>query len=171
METVQITLGGEKYPGLFALVDASDAELAMTQRWHATVTGGKMRPMMYVMGRERGTGRCLYLHRYLLGVTDRKQHVDHINHDALDNRRENLRIVTPSQNLQNKRPNLNAKSRFKGASWNGQAGKWLAQISVEGRGLYLGLFDTDVDAAIAYDAAARKHFKDYACLNFPEGVD
>lgn len=83
--------------------------------------------------------------------------IDHINGDRADNRISNLRLATNSQNQANRKA---APSR--GASWNKSCQKWQAQIKVEGRSIYLGLFATQAEAQDAYARAALEHFGDYA---------
>jgi hypothetical protein len=92
--------------------------------------------------------------------------VDHINHNGLDNRRSNLRFATDSTNQQNARKSITkTTSRFKGVDFVKPTGKWRARISVAGKRLFLGSFTDELDAALAYDNAARKYFGEYACLN------
>jgi hypothetical protein len=92
--------------------------------------------------------------------------VDHQNHDGLDNRKENLRLATSAQNMYNKRPQRGGSSQFKGVYWDKQRSKWRARLSINYKTKHLGSFDTELDAALAYDSAARQHFGEYACLNF-----
>lgn len=91
--------------------------------------------------------------------------VDHINHDALDNRRANLRVCTQSQNLGNQIRKLGS-SKYKGVSWHKAAQKWHARIQKNDAHVSLGLFDSETDAARAYDSAAREHFGEFALCNF-----
>jgi hypothetical protein len=94
--------------------------------------------------------------------------VDHRNGDGLDNHRDNLRIATRSQNACN-RHNTKSKAscRFSGLFFDKRRGKWMSRIVVNGK-IFLGYFDSEIDAARAYDAAAKKYHGEFARLNFPE---
>jgi hypothetical protein len=95
--------------------------------------------------------------------------IDHINNNSLDNRRANLRQATRAQNTYNrKKTRVKTSSQFIGASFNKRIGKWTAHISYKNKKIWLGSFKTELDAAKAYDEAARKYHKDFARLNFPE---
>ena len=108
-------------------------------------------------------GKSWLLHRYLLRP-EIGMHVDHINGNRLDNRRENLRVCTHSQNHMNK-SSCRGRSKYKGAYWWPQKGKWKSSIKVNGKDKYLGLFLTEEDAAKAYNQAALKHYGEFARLN------
>lgn len=93
---------------------------------------------------------------YVHGVWPEHE-VDHINRCRSDNRIENLRCVTRSQNQQNMwRGNQNT-SGYRGVSWHRQAQKWGAKIMVGYKGISLGLYDDVMDAARAYREAAKKY--------------
>ena len=92
--------------------------------------------------------------------------VDHINQDPLDNRRQNLRLATRSQNAANLGPYANNTSGYKGVDFN--RGKWRARITQDGVRYFLGTFDTAEDAARAYDQKALELFGEFASLNFSE---
>jgi hypothetical protein len=92
--------------------------------------------------------------------------IDHRNCDGLDNRRSNLRFATHAQNTLNRRKKKNAVSQFRGVWF--YKGKWGSQISSQGKRMFLGRFDNEIDAAKAYDEAARKYHGEFARLNFPE---
>lgn len=160
--TVEIRLSR----GGSALVDDADEELVRRYTsWWAIESPSPHRPSFYARGFKVGDQHRPLMHKIL---TDWPL-VDHINGNGLDNRRENLRPATRSQNGGNRRKAMLATSRFKGVSRYPQDhARWIANIGVEGHKLYLGIFTSELNAALAYDMAARFHFGEYAALNFPE---
>lgn len=110
----------------------------------------------------------LLLHRELLQAPPHLV-VDHINGDSLDNRRENLRLCTISQNAFNKRKQNHGKlSKYKGVAfvqYLNRKNPWMAFISVSGKRTYLGYFPSESAAALAYNNAAIKLHKDFAHIN------
>jgi HNH endonuclease len=107
-------------------------------------------------------GRVL-LHRLLLDAPSHLQ-VDHRDLDTLNNRRANLRLVTPQENHANQR-HFGTSSRFRGVIWH--RGKWRAVVVARGRRYYLGRFVHEDDAARAVDAVLRDAWGPHARLNFP----
>jgi hypothetical protein len=94
--------------------------------------------------------------------------IDHINHNGLDNRKANLRIATHAQNSRNtKKQRPKTASQYKGVPWNSTLKKWRAQITLNGKRISLGCFEDEIQAAKAYDNAARKYHGAFAALNFP----
>jgi hypothetical protein len=93
--------------------------------------------------------------------------VDHRNNDGLDNRRDNLRLATFSQNNINCRRNKSkSSSRFVGVTFDKRKKQWRVRISVSRKRIFLGYFDSEIDAAKAYDQAAKKYYGEFARLNF-----
>ena len=139
--------------GQVTYVDDEDYEMLNQKTW--CVNDG------YAVNRELGR-----MHRFLLGAPKGVM-VDHRNGDKLDNRKENLRLCTNSQNQANRQV-FRGASPFKGVCWqkrlNG-TGSWKAQLIVNGEVVYLGVFKTDLEAAAAYNEAALKHFGEFAHLN------
>ncbi len=107
----------------------------------------------YVHGytRESGIKKTICLHRFILGVNDTKQLVDHIDHDTLKNTRENLRPVNNSVNRHNiKGPQKNNSTGYPGVSFKKQRNKFVTRISKNGKSVHLGYFVTPEEAYRAY---------------------
>jgi hypothetical protein len=101
--------------------------------------------------------RHLYLHRLLAGcVPGDGLYVDHINGDRLDNRRENLRIVTPAQSRQNT-ASIGGSSRYRGVFWDSTRSKWTARAQLNRRGHQVGRFGSEAEAHAAVVAWRLQH--------------
>jgi len=109
----------------------------------------------------------LQMHTFIISCPKGKQ-VDHINHNGLDNRKENLRICSSMQNTHNTQIRKNNSSGFKGVSWYKRHDKWVAEIASHGTRHFLGYHDTPEEAARAYDAKAKELHGEFAYLNFPD---
>ena len=161
MRTIPLT------QGRVALVDDEDFEALSRWKW---TLNRRSRNKAYAVRCESRGGRksMILMHRQILGLVpgDGLQ-ADHVNRDKLDNRRCNLRIATPSEQLCNQISRGGA-SRYKGVSLDRRDGAWYAHITVNSRCLHLGRFVCDADAATAYDEAARALHGEFAVLNFPE---
>lgn len=138
-------------------------------KWHAVKCGN----VYYARHRERipeGT-MMVSMHRLIIGAVP-GQKVDHRNGNGLDNRRENLRFCTDSQNFQNSRKRKGCSSRFKGVYWDKSAGKWRTQISFpySGKSSHVGIYDDEIKAALAYNGMAKELYGEFARLNDVEAV-
>ena len=148
--------------GRFAIVDADDYDQLSQYKWYAIKT-----PKTYYAARS-SKRKNIRMHR-LITSAPKGLFVDHIKHNGLDNRKTNLRLCTRRQNNRNRRP-CNKTSKYKGVCWNKHAKKFMASISIDGKNKTLGYFDDQVDAAKAYDKAAKKLFGEFAYLNFPKEI-
>lgn len=109
-------------------------------------------------------GSAILMHREILGANG-DELCDHINGNRMDNRRDNLRIATRTQNSQNQKIRSDNSSGYKGVSWSSRNKKWMAQIQVNKKKIHIGYFGLATDAANAYDSAAREHFGEFAKTN------
>ena len=111
------------------------------------------------------------MHREIMGRPKGLQ-VDHRNRKRLDNRRENLRTATNSQNQYNKnKTKSKTSSIYKGVTYIKSTGKWRAQIMVSRKNIALGEYDEEIEAAKAYDEGAKKYHGEFARLNLPDAGD
>ncbi len=108
------------------------------------------------------------MHRFIIGVEDSKVHVDHINHDTLDNRKSNLRLCTHAENgRKQKKSQKGGSSKYKGVYKysDNRVKPFTAQIKFNYKRIHLGYFATEREAAIAYNKAALHYFGEFALLN------
>ena len=145
--------------GYRAVVDVADYEVLAGYKWRVLVQARGC----YAV-RHAGK-RMVYMHREIMDCPAGLC-CDHINHDGLDNRRANLRLASYSQNTANQRPRAGCSSAYKGVTLDYHARKWKAQIMHNRQGIHIGVYDFEIDAAIAYDDVAIDLFGEFACLNF-----
>lgn len=149
--------------GQSAIVDAEDFEWLSQWDWYASKRVNAAGTFYAVRtGPDR---KRIRMHRLILGCGPTEEG-DHRNGSTLDNRRENLRKCTHLQNGSNRLKSKNNTSGFKGVTWHTCGNKWLAQIRVNYKTVSLGHYDDPVEAARAYDAAAKLYFGEFAKVNF-----
>ena len=158
--------------GKVALVDDADFDFLNQFKWCAK----KGRQTFYATRRDyysdgvyNDLGKSIVMHRVILGLNDSKVFCDHKDGNGLNNQRENLRVATNGQNMANKKSHINSQSKYKGVSRmknrKGEYVYWLARVQFNKISKNLGIFKTELDAAIAYNKAAIELHGEFANLN------
>jgi hypothetical protein len=142
----------KKIPVKYALVDDEDYLRIKNFNYSLTHYGYAMRYQK---------GKYIFMHRDVL-TPKRGEEVDHINGDKLDNRRENLRSVTRSQNNMNSPGWSKRGSDFKGVYLCKNTGRWRVKLTKNRKQIHVGRYDTQKEAAAAYAEAAKIHYGEYA---------
>ncbi len=154
----KIKLFGVKGEGKFAIVDNKDYKYLIKKNWSSDHYGYAVSSFF---NKENKKWICTKMHRLITNCPKGLQ-VDHINHNPLDNRRSNLRIVTKEQNQMNQKIPKTNTSGYKGVSWSKQKRKWIVKI----KRTQIGSFEDKLSAAFFYDKNVRKIFGEYAWTNF-----
>lgn len=147
--------------GQFCLIDDADFPALSKHRWSFNPRGSAIR-----WDGERK--QFVALHREILNAP-RDMCVDHINGDKRDNRKNNLRLCTHSQNSANRTHPPQGRSGYYGVYWHEGKQKWQARVMKDYRDFSVGYFKEARDAALARDVKAVELFGEFATLNFPEG--
>ena len=173
----------KRFPGKHTIIiDTEDWDKVKEHRWCIGATTATSRYPYVVtkmlhpderwrhytwQGKERRERRrtALLLHHAIVGKPQKGKVVDHINHNGLDNRKENLRLVTRSQNNQNSRSNKNSSSQYKGVYWYKSYNKWRAKLAHRGKSIHVGYFSCEHEAALAYNKKALELWGENAHLN------
>lgn len=140
----------------FAIVDNEDFEILNKYKWSVLKgwnTSYAVRSLYD--SKTQKTSKTLLMHRVILNLKN-KEICDHVNGNGLDNRKNNLRLVTKSQNSINSKINIRNKSGYKGVSWDKLRKKWTSRIKVNGKYLFLGRFDSKSKAMKEYNKKAKE---------------
>lgn len=150
-------------PRAYALVDDRDYAKVRKYNWHAR-TGGYS---LYAVTRGH-IGKApirLAMHTLILGMPKKGRCIDHISGNGLDNRRNNLRVCSITENNRHRiHKNRNNKSGYRGVYLQ-RPGVWGATIKVNYKSIYLGGYFSPDIAALAYNRAAVRYFGEFAVLN------
>jgi len=159
-----IALSG-KGKGLYAQVDDEDYERLIKYSWYMRKSGN----CVYAYGRLKNTKQLVHMHRLIIELNSSGLCIDHIDHNGLNNQRDNLRIVTASQNQANSHRHVNSKtfsSKYKGVYYGKSKNKmyWVANCRCldEKR---VKFYNTEVEAAISYNEMALDMHGEFACCN------
>lgn len=142
--------------GKVSIVDDDDYEKVACFKWQFSASSKIGYAVRTIKNRTE------YLHWSIIGKPGKGLVVDHINRNSLDNRKKNLRFATLAEN----RRNFTKKtSKYIGVWKNRAGGKFHAKMKLMGKRLHFGSFNTEEEAAIAYDKAAKKYYGEFATLN------
>ena len=159
-----------------AIIDTADWERAKEHRWFIHMSAVSSTPYVFTHiphpdGGRTKTGRNkrktgLMMHHLVLGKKPEKGMItDHINRNGLDNRKENLRFVTHSQNGANTKARKNSSSQYLGVAWNSAREQWVVMCQHEGKKHWGGRFKCEHQAALAYNKKAKELHGEFANLN------
>ena len=138
--------------------DLEDYELIKNYCWRIRTCDG------YVDAKiPDGSDKRILLHRLVTGNPE--SIIDHIDNVKYNSRKNNLRLVTDSQNNMNKDIQKNNTTGYNGVSWHKRDCCYEAHISIDKKQIYLGRFDVLNDATIAREKAEEKYFKEYSYKN------
>lgn len=148
--------------GRTVLFDEEDSHYLAPVAWTVRTSGatGYVQRCIYQDGKYVGVE---LLHRLVTGCPSGMV-VDHINGDGLDNRKANLRVCTPAENLRNRKMHSNNRSGFKGVCFDlsSTVRPWRAKINVNGRRISLGRYSSAEEAHEAYQVAAKQYHGEFA---------
>lgn len=145
---------------LEALIDTDDLSKVRSfpNTWCALWSSSSKQFYVFGQIQEAGIRKAVLLHRLITDAPDGFD-VDHINRDSLDNRRQNLRVVTRQRNILNTRGvYVNNTSGYRGVSWIKSKRRWRAEIRKDRRRYFLGTFSSKEDAKEAYNRKFREFF-------------
>lgn len=162
VDVKSIDCSTKKHPNTIAMVDDEDFEQLNRHVWGSVGVKNTVYAFRNVL-LEDGRRSAIRMHVVILGRIPGKM-IDHTDGNGLNNQRANLRICTNQQNSWNRKVSL-GRSRFKGVSIHKQTGKWCGKICVNGKGISLGLFHDEREAALRYNDAAKRYFGEFANLN------
>jgi len=126
--------------GQYALVDPEDYERINKYKWNAYRGYSSYYSKRKIYNRKNGTERTVYMHRWLIDAP-KGMMVDHINHNGLDNRKENLRLATRAENSRYSQKTKNKfSSDYKGVHYIKKVKRWRTMITFEDKTIYIGQF-------------------------------
>lgn len=156
-----ITVVSKKHGNHTILFDDADYKLIYSYNWYVIKDGHKFYAHTWIKGNKIPSS----MHRILMGESNPKVHIDHIDGNGLNNCRFNLRRANTRQNSWNKSKKITNKSGFKGVSYKTSHKKYSVSIKANNKSIWGGYFTTPEKAAERYNELAKIHFGEFAFLN------
>lgn len=153
MREIELSLGFK------AFVDDEDYDRVSRYRWYVFTTGNS------VYASTMMNKRRVMMHRFILEITDSKIHIDHKDHNGLNNQRVNLRECSAAENKRHSKIRCDSKNKYKGVSFDKDKKKWRAQIFYDNKRYRGPRFKTQEEAALDYNRLAKLHHGEFAFLN------
>ena len=145
-----------------AIIDDEDYTLIKSYKWRLF----KSKYCNHYYALTTVKQKTIFMHQLIMNFSsNRNKQIDHINHNGLDNRKNNLRICTRQQNFFNSLKRKKGSSQYKGVCYFKPRNTWQARITYNYKTFCLGYFKKEIDAALAYNKTAQDLFKEYAQLN------
>jgi hypothetical protein len=145
------------------LVDDEDYVFLSKYKWHLNYKGYAKRSEYAGKKDGKRKTKTYSLHRELMGALGYNGITDHIDGNPLNNQKSNLRLADARLNAFNRKSQRNSISCYKGVSKSRYG--WRARIMSEGKSIHVGYFNTEIEAANAYNLAAKKHHGEFARMN------
>lgn len=160
---MEIIIFSKQYGKKIITVDTEDYDKIKNYKWSVNKDGNTFYAHAY--GRKINNSKTLIMHRFILDAKKNNM-IDHINGNGLDNRKTNLRECTKSQNGYNRTcQKYGISSDYKGVCYSKKDQKYTVRIGIDGKRISLGNYDTDDQAAIAYNVACIKYHAEFARPN------
>lgn len=160
--------------GMKILLDDEDFEKFSGFNFHAFVHGNTsyarrgIYDVDFYKKYKKSKTHKVFLHREILNIKDPKICIDHIDGNGLNNQKSNLRICTHSQNMWNRVKDKKGTSKFKGVSFRKNKrlnGVFVAAMGFKNKRWHIGHYDSEIEAALAYNVCASFAFREFAHLN------
>jgi len=148
----------------YALVDKEDFDSLNKHKWSASFSPHRKTFTAVRATKTEGKWTSVIMHREIMEAP-KGMDVDHMNHNTLDNRKENLRVCTRAENSQNQLKSVTNTSGYKGVHWHKGYNSWVARIRKGSKRIHLGSSKDVVEAAKMYNKGALKYFGEFAYLH------
>lgn len=150
---------------LVALVDDEDYDKIAHFSWQLFKNHGRSKSGGFYAKTNLGT-ETIYMHQLIMPIEDVNITIDHRDGNGLNNQKHNFRPANKIQQGQHSKKRTAGSSVYKGVSYKTSSGKWVARIMLDGKCKHLGYFEVEIEAAKAYNFAAKTYFKEFASINF-----